>query len=69
MTDMEIPHSLTCDHCEGRGYVGNAYWDEELEWYIFQTNGASCEHCQGTGLSGSIAAFEGESTPISAMVS
>jgi len=50
MTDMEISTSLNCTHCEGRGYVGDAYWDEELEWYIYESNGASCDHCEGSGM-------------------
>jgi hypothetical protein len=49
MADMENPQMLICDHCEGRGYVGEAYWDDELEWYIYETTGASCEACEGSG--------------------
>ena len=43
-------HEGKCHHCEGRGYQGTAYWDDELDWYIFGADGHSCEYCDGSGL-------------------
>jgi DnaJ-class molecular chaperone len=48
--EMNFIQEETCQQCDGQGYQGTAYWDDELDWYIFGKDGKPCECCKGEGL-------------------